>query len=128
MPSRASGVSRTAAACVASLAVALSGCVYRINIQQGNVVEQEALEQVEVGMTRSQVQFLLGTPLISDPFHSNRWDYTYYFKAGRRADVERRWVSVYFEDDRVARIERRIAPGSADSETDIAARDGNGGL
>jgi outer membrane protein assembly factor BamE len=93
----------------------LGGCVYRIDIQQGNVVEQEDVEQVDVGMTRSQVQFLLGTPMVSDTFHEDRWDYTYYFRQGRSRDIQRRWFIVYFEDDRVARLEHEIQPESPPS-------------
>ena len=95
-------------------AVALSACIYRIDIQQGNLLEQSDVEQVQVGMTRSQVQFLLGTPMVVDSFHRNRWDYAYYLRRGRSRDVDRRWIVVYFEDDRVARIDRdlNLAPAS----------------
>jgi outer membrane protein assembly factor BamE len=84
----------------------LTGCVYRIDIQQGNLLEEEAIEQVQIGMTRSQVRFLLGTPMITDAFHRDRWDYTYYFRRGRSRDIERRWFIVYFESDRVVQLER----------------------
>lgn len=90
------------------LGAALQACIYRIDIQQGNVIEQEAVDQVEVGMTRSAVQFLLGTPMVADAFHQDRWDYTYYFRRGRERAVERRWLVVYFDADRVARIERDL--------------------
>jgi outer membrane protein assembly factor BamE len=89
----------------------LAGCVYRLDIQQGNVIEMESVEQVQVGMTRSQVQFLLGTPTVSDTFHDDRWDYPYYFRKGRQRSAERRWFVVFFdEDDRVARVVHEIAP------------------
>src|SRR5690606_33522117 len=87
-----------------------------MSVQQGNVVDVADLEQVREGMTRSQVQFLLGTPLISDPFHADRWDYTYFFRQGRKRDVTRYWVTIYFEDDRVVRIETRIPPRGVLSE------------
>lgn len=95
-------------------ALSLSACIYRIDIQQGNLLDQSDVEQVQVGMTRSQVQFLLGTPMVVDSFHRNRWDYAYYLRRGRSRDVDRRWIVVYFEDDRVARIERdlNLAPAS----------------
>ncbi len=83
-----------------------SGCVYRANISQGNVVEQEDLDQLELGMTRSQVRFLLGTPMIDDPFHRDRWDYVYFVKIGRKDASFKRWVSVFFEDDVVSEIRR----------------------
>ena len=90
------------------ICLALGACVYRIDIQQGNLLEDADVAQVEVGMTRSQVQFLLGTPMISDSFHRDRWDYAYYLRLGRSDDVDRRWIVVYFENDRVARIERDV--------------------
>ena len=91
-------------------AAALAACVYRIDIQQGNLLEENDVAQIEVGMTRSQVQFLLGTPMVADAFHRDRWDYAYYFRQGRSRDVEKRWVIVYFDEDRVARVQRELAP------------------
>jgi outer membrane protein assembly factor BamE len=88
--------------------LALAACVYRIDIQQGNLLDDEDIDQVEVGMTRSQVQFLLGTPMIADSFHRDRWDYAYYLRRGRSPDVTQRWVVVHFDNDRVARIERDL--------------------
>ena len=95
-----------------ALAIALgmflvsSGCVYRANISQGNIVEEEDLDQVEVGMTRNQVRFLLGTPMVDDPFHRNRWDYIYYLKIGRKDATAKRWVTILFDDDTVSEIQR----------------------
>lgn len=89
-------------------ALALTACVYRIDIQQGNLLDDEDIAQVDIGMTRSQVQFLLGTPMIADSFHRDRWDYAYYFRRGRSSEVDRRWLVVYFENDRVARIDRDV--------------------
>ncbi|MEM7432558.1 MAG: outer membrane protein assembly factor BamE [Pseudomonadota bacterium] len=83
-----------------------SGCVYRLNISQGNLIETEDLDQVTVDMTRSQVRFLLGTPMIDDPFHQDRWDYVYYLKLGREDATFERWVSIYFEDNIVVRIDK----------------------
>ncbi len=100
---------RIAVALVGLLTVVLAGCVYRIDIQQGNLLKDEDIGQVEVGMTRSQVQFLLGTPMVADSFHRDRWDYAYYLQRGRERDAERRWLVVYFENDRVARIARDVA-------------------
>lgn len=93
---------------LATLSMLLCACVFRIDVQQGNLLEEDVVEQVEVGMTRSQVQFLLGTPMISDAFHDDRWDYAYYFKAGRSKDVERRWLIVFFRDDRVFRLDQNV--------------------
>lgn len=77
---------------------------YRMDIQQGNVVTQEMIDKVKPGMTRSQVRFALGTPLVVDAFHQDRWDYVYFFqKAG--TVVEQRRIAVFFTDDRLSRIE-----------------------
>ena len=92
----------------AVVCLSLAACVYRIDIQQGNLLEEDTIDQIEVGMSRSAVEFLLGTPMVADSFHQNRWDYPYYLKLGRSRDIIRRWVIVYFEDDRVARIERDV--------------------
>ncbi len=83
-----------------------SGCVYRANISQGNIVEEEDLDQVEVGMTRNQVRFLLGTPMVDDPFRRNRWDYVYYIKIGRNDATAKRWVTILFDGDTVSEIQR----------------------
>lgn len=92
--------------------LASAGCVYRLNISQGNLIKQDDLDQVELGMTRSQVRFLLGTPLIDDPFHADRWDYVYYLKLGRDDAGFKRWVSIFFEEDKVSEIlkEQELAP------------------
>ena len=89
-----------------------SGCVYRQAIAQGNLVEQEDLDQAEVGMTRNQIRFLLGTPMIDDPFHKDQWDYIYYLKIGRKDATFKRWVSIMFEDGLVSEIikEQDLAP------------------
>ena len=83
-----------------------SGCVYQASLSQGNLLDQEDIDQVEVGMTRGQVRFLLGTPMIDDPFHENRWDYVYFLRIGREKATFKRWVSVYFDGDRVSEIIR----------------------
>jgi outer membrane protein assembly factor BamE (lipoprotein component of BamABCDE complex) len=93
---------------LALAAFCLGACIYKIDIQQGNLLKDTDIERVQVGMTRSQVQFLLGTPMVADSFHRDRWDYAYYMKYGRTNDTLRRWLVVYFENERVARIERNI--------------------
>jgi outer membrane protein assembly factor BamE len=89
-----------------------SGCVYRAAISQGNLIKQEDLDQAEVGMTKNQIRFLLGTPMIDDPFSRDRWDYIYYLKIGRNDAGQKRWVSVYFVDEIVSEIQRNqeLAP------------------
>ncbi|MBT8098657.1 MAG: outer membrane protein assembly factor BamE, partial [Gammaproteobacteria bacterium] len=89
------------------MAMALSsGCVYRSAIAQGNLVEQKDIDQIEVGMTRNQIRFLLGTPMIDDPFHKDRWDYIYYLKVGREDATFKRWLSIFFEDDTVSEVRK----------------------
>ena len=92
----------------ALLALSTSACVYRIDIQQGNLLEEDAVDQAAVGMTKSQILFLLGTPMVTDSFHEDRWDYTYYLRRGRSRDVDRRWLIVYFDGDIVSRIEKDV--------------------
>lgn len=93
---------------VLALLSALGACVFQIDIQQGNLLEEDLVDQVEVGMSRSAVEFLLGTPMVDDPFHEGRWDYPYYLKRGRSNDITRSWIIIYFEDDRVSRIDRDV--------------------
>ena len=82
----------------------VSGCVYQAALSQGNLLDQEDVDQVAVGMTRGQVRFLLGTPMIDDPFHENRWDYVYYLRIGRDKAIFKRWLSVYFVNDTVSEV------------------------
>lgn len=80
------------------------GCVYQAPLSQGNLLDQEDIDQLEVGMTRGQVRFLLGTPMIDDPFHENRWDYVYFLRVGREKARFKRWVSVYFDGENVSEV------------------------
>jgi outer membrane protein assembly factor BamE len=106
---------------IIALALLLPACsyipmapsVYKIDIQQGNVVTQDMLSRLKPGMTRSQVRFALGTPLVTDAFHPNRWDYVYrYQKAGEL--TEQRRVTAVFENDVLLRVEGDVVPaGSA---------------
>jgi outer membrane protein assembly factor BamE len=89
-----------------ALSLAMSGCVYRINIQQGNFLNQSAVDTVKEGMTRSQVRYLLGTPMVADSFNKERWDYIYYLKKGRTRHVDSRRVTVYFDGDKVAKLDK----------------------
>ena len=105
-----------AAALIAALA--LSGCVYRMDVQQGNLLDAEDVDQVEVGMTRSQVRFLLGTPMVTDTFDKDRWDYVYSLRRGHERKVTKRHLVVWFEGDKVVRVEEPLAvprPASATS-------------
>lgn len=86
--------------------IALAGCnlVYKQNIQQGNALEQEDLEQLQLGMTRNQVLFVMGTPAVRDPFHQDRWDYVHTFSRRGSTPLKRK-VTLYFEGDSLVRME-----------------------
>jgi outer membrane protein assembly factor BamE len=99
----------------------LSGCVYRVNIQQGNYLEGRAVDQLQVGMTRSQVRYLLGTPMVPDAFDKGRWDYLYFFKKGRWKRPEERHLIVWFKEDKVDRFERNNVPESPPQAPDEGA-------
>jgi outer membrane protein assembly factor BamE (lipoprotein component of BamABCDE complex) len=90
------------------VALPLSACVYRMDVQQGNLLDAEDVVQVEVGMTRSQVRFLLGTPMVTDAFDKDRWDYIYSFRRGHERKIMKRHLVVWFEGDKVVRIEEPI--------------------
>ena len=77
---------------------------YRPDIQQGNFVSQEMLDQLKVGQTRDQVRFILGSPLLNDVFHQDRWDYPFYLARGN-GELTTSRVTVFFKDDRVERFE-----------------------
>ena len=82
---------------------------YKIDIQQGNVVTQEMVSKLKAGMTRAQVRFALGSPLVVDPFRTDRWDYVYSFqKQGK--ELERRRITVIFDDDRLVRVAGDVVP------------------
>ena len=82
-----------------------AGCsVYKVDVQQGNVIEQEQLAKLRVGMKKNQVTFLMGNPLLTDPFHADRWDYLYSMKPGGE-QTTRQVVTLYFENDTLIRID-----------------------
>ena len=77
--------------------------VYKIDVQQGNALDAEQVEKVQIGMTKEQVQYVLGSPIITDSFHPDRWDYIYLFIPGY-GDQERRHLSITFDRDEVIDI------------------------
>jgi outer membrane protein assembly factor BamE len=101
------------------IAILISGCnkdkipgVYRIDIQQGNAVTQKMINKLKPAMTKKQVAYILGTPLIIDTFHPNRWDYIYTFHPGN-GDREQRKLTLYFtSEETLSHIEgdTRIVP------------------
>lgn len=91
----------------------LAGCSglgpHRIDVQQGNALDQDNVARLKTGLNRSQVRFLLGTPLVVDPFRSDRWDYVYlHYKAGKL--TEQKHITLYFDGDTLARIEGDLPP------------------
>jgi outer membrane protein assembly factor BamE len=84
---------------------------HKIDIQQGNVVTQDMVAKLKPGMSKSQVRFALGTPLVLDPFHSDRWDYVYVQQKRGRVTEQRRIV-VLFADDKLLRIEGDVVPAA----------------
>jgi len=89
---------------------------YRIDIRQGNLVTQKAATQIKPGMTSDQVKFILGTPLLRDVFHANRWDYVYYFNP-EEGNTEQRQLSVYFQDGLVTKVVNNFVGKVKDKET-----------
>ncbi|HTP95688.1 MAG TPA: outer membrane protein assembly factor BamE [Burkholderiales bacterium] len=112
--------------CVAALA----GCsgvpslpglsAYKIDVQQGNVVTQDMVAKLKPGMTKAQVRFALGTPMIVDAFHSDRWDYVYRLEKGGKL-LEHRKITAVFDDDKLTRIEGDVVPMAAGADAAPAA-------
>ena len=99
------------------LLAGLAGCgsnfgfpgVYRINVEQGNVVTEEMVEQLRPGLNRRQVRYIMGTPLIEDSFHEDRWDYRYLLRNGNELLSETQ-LTLWFQDDELVRVEGPDAP------------------
>lgn len=82
----------------------LGGCVYHMTIEQGNFLRKQDIDQLKVGMTESQVRYLLGTPMVPTTFDNNRWDYLYYIKRGYFGKPVRYLLTVYFHNNKIVRI------------------------
>jgi len=85
------------------------GLVHKIDVQQGNYVTQDAVQRLKVGMTKAEVRQALGTPLLIDAFHANRWDYYFASARGGKAEDSKRF-SVFFENDKVASFSGSAQP------------------
>lgn len=94
---------------LASCSNTLSITPHKIEIRQGNLITWEMREKIKVGMPRTQVQAILGTPLISDPFHAGRWDYVYRLEQGGKL-LEQQRLTLYFDGDHLARIDDSNMP------------------
>jgi outer membrane protein assembly factor BamE len=100
------------------LSAALAGCVYRMDIQQGNFLEGKTVDLLAVGMTRTQVRYLLGTPMVPDMFDKDRWAYSYRFQHTRRHGPAQRHLTVFFKQDKVEHFVRENVPESAPQAPD----------
>lgn len=106
--------------CLLGTLLGISGCsgfrfpgVHRVEVQQGNIIDQEMIDKLKPGMTKSQVRFVLGTPLLADTFHQDRWDY-YYSKLDSDGNETREQVTVFFDaDEKLTGLSGDYLPGSA---------------
>ena len=110
------------------LATVLSGCSsvprivneYKIDVQQGNMLTQEMVLQLKPGLTKDQVRFILGTPVLADVFHANRWDYVYRLQKGNTGAVEMRKFTAFFDaNDKLVRVSGDVTAAQA-SDTSAA--------
>jgi len=109
-------------------ALLLTGCslpqVFKVTVQQGNLITQEMVDQLKPGMTRSQVAFIMGEPVFRNPFEHDRWDYIYTVEVPGRYQ-QRRLMSLYFVDERLAYFTGDFVPSEAEGGSgDLAAEDG----
>ena len=103
--------------CIASLS--MTACsryhlVHKIDVQQGNVITQDEVNLLEPGMNRRQVQYIMGSPMIADVFHQDRWDYVYLLQPGYGEKTEDR-VTLFFDNDQLSRITGTLHPDEAGS-------------
>jgi len=119
-------------ALLAFLALILAACsapswlsAHKIEVQQGNFVSQDMVAKLKPGMSKSQVRFALGTPLLTDPFHQDRWDYVYVMQRGGKVR-EKRTVTVVFVDDKLHRVEGDVVAAAPGAEAAAAAISRNG--
>lgn len=90
------------------LAALAAGCVHKIDIEQGNYVTQDVVARLKPGMSKAQVKALLGTPLLSDIFHGERWDYVYWHEDSDFKREQRR-LAVFFVDGKLSRVDGDVA-------------------
>lgn len=94
---------------------------YRMDVRQGNLVTQEMVSQLKAGMTKDQVRYALGTPLLTDVFHADRWDYVYRLAEGK-GKVEERRFTVFFEEGKLVRVAGDVVPAQTKaSDQPVAA-------
>ena len=91
---------------------------YKIDVQQGNVLSQEMVSQLRPGLSKDQVRFILGTPMLIDMFHSDRWDYVYRLQKGKDLSVETRRFSVFFDGEgKLYRVAGDVVAAQGNEET-----------
>jgi outer membrane protein assembly factor BamE len=124
---------RRGVAALVSAALLMAGCStvtdyfprflrpYRPDVQQGNVITSDMVDQLRPGMTRDQVKFMLGTPLLHDGFHPDRWDYLYYLRP-RVGTPQRRNLVIYFKDNRLERFTSDPMPPESMADNLILGR------
>lgn len=96
---------------------------HRIDIRQGNMVTQEMVSQLKSGQTKDQVRFILGTPMVADMFHADRWDYVYRFVPGRSPDdAQARHLVVFFENGKLVRVDGDVVAGGPEGAGSEPAR------
>lgn len=100
--------------------------VYKIDVEQGNIVTEDMVEQLKPGMSRRQVRFILGTPLLDDPFNQTRWDYPYSKRNGTTLLAESKFT-VYFEGDKLVSYEGNVDTTWGSTETVVEDSDESSG-
>ena len=109
--------------CVISLSLLSTGCswvqfpgVHKVDVQQGNIVDQEMIDKLRLGMTKSQVRYVLGTPLVVDTFNQSRWDY-FYSRVTSQGKETQKQVTIFFDaEDKLERITGDYLPSTATPE------------
>jgi len=103
---------------------ALSACgnigfpgVYRINVEQGNIVTQEMVDQLKPGMNRNQIRYILGTPLVEDSFNQDRWDYIYIVRNGNTTKQSKR-LTIFFDGEELSHFTGTFVPSEEPTETE----------
>lgn len=92
---------------------------YRMEIQQGNFLTQEMVSQLKLGMSKDQVRFVLGTPLITDSFHADRWDYVFRRQRSGSKELEHQKLAVFFTEGKLARTEGDLTPAANSDPAEI---------
>jgi outer membrane protein assembly factor BamE len=120
LPSLLSGCLVVLGACSNTQGVTSMLSPYRIDVRQGNLVTQDMVAKLKPGMSKDQVRFVLGTPLVADIFHADRWDYVYRLQPGK-GEVQQRRLIIYFVDEKLARVGGDVVAASDAPAADPAA-------